>query len=74
MAKLKRLTPKKLLKKLKRAGFKETHQRGSHITLKNENSGRFTTVPMHNSDIPIGTLYNIVVKQANLSIDEFNDL
>lgn len=30
---------------------------------------------MHGSkDIPIGTLYNIVVKQAGLSVEEFNNL
>ena len=37
--------------------------------------GLFVTVPIHGSkDIPIGTLYNIVVRQAGLSPDEFNEL
>jgi len=73
MGKLKVLTAKQVLKKLKKAGFVEIHQRGSHLTLKN-NRGKFVTVPMHRGDIPIGTLYNIVVKQAGLSVDEFNKL
>ena len=75
MAKLIRLNGKKVAQKLKRAGFIKTHQRGSHLYLKNENGSKIVTVPMHGSkDIPIGTLYNIVVKQAGLSVEEFNDL
>ena len=74
MGKLAPLTSKKVLKKLKKKGFVEHHQRGSHLTLKNEKHNRFVTVPMHSRDIPVGTLYNIVVKQACLSVDEFNNL
>ena len=74
MGKLSPLSSKKVLKKLKKAGFIKNHQRGSHLTLKNIDNNRFATVPMHNKDIPVGTLYNIVVKQAGLSIDEFNNL
>lgn len=75
MSKLKRLNGKKVIQKLKKAGFIETHQRGSHLYLKNNDSSKIVTVPMHGSkDIPIGTLYNIVVKQAGLSVEEFNNL
>ncbi|NUQ57431.1 MAG: type II toxin-antitoxin system HicA family toxin [Candidatus Paceibacter sp.] len=75
MSKLKRLSAKKVVQKLKRAGFVETHQRGSHLYLRNKNGSKIVTVPMHGSkDIPIGTLYNIVVKQAGLSVEEFNNL
>lgn len=75
MSKLKRLNAKKVIQKLKRAGFVETHQRGSHIYLKSNDGSKIVTVPMHGSkDIPIGTLYNIVVRQAGLSVDEFNNL
>jgi len=74
MGKLSPLIAKKLLKKLKKIGFVEHHQRGSHLTLKNADNSKFVTVPMHNKDIPVGTLYNIVVKQAGLLIDEFNNL
>jgi len=74
MSKLNRLNAKKVIQKLKRAGFVETHQRGSHLYLKS-NNGKIVTVPMHGSkDIPIGTLYNIVIKQAGLSVEEFNNL
>ncbi|MEA1962959.1 MAG: type II toxin-antitoxin system HicA family toxin [Patescibacteria group bacterium] len=74
MSKLSPLSSKKVLKKLKKAGFTKNNQRGSHLTLKNLSNNRFVTVPIHNKDIPVGTLYNIVVKQAGLAIDEFNNL
>ncbi len=75
MPKLARLSAKKLIQKLKQIGFVETHQRGSHLYLKNEENTKIVTIPVHGSkDIPIGTLYNIVVKQAGLSIEEFNNL
>lgn len=57
------------------AGFVETHQRGSHLYLKNNDGLKIATVPIHGSkDIPIGTLHNIVVRQAGLSVEEFNNL
>lgn len=75
MSKLKRLPAKKVVQKLKQAGFHETHQRGSHLYLKNSDSSRIVTVPVHGSkDIPVGTLHSIVVKQAGLSVGEFNKL
>ena len=75
MPKLKRLSAKKVIQKLRKVGFMETHQRGSHLYFKNKNGTKIITVPVHGSkDIPIGTLYNIVVRQAGLSVDEFNNL
>lgn len=75
MSKLARLPALKVIKKLKRAGFVGTHQRGSYIYLKSRDGIKIVTVPYHGSkDIPIGTLYNIVVKQAGLSVEEFNSL
>jgi len=74
MGKLKPLSSKKVLKKLKHAGFIEIHQRGSHLTLKNELTGKYVVVPMHGKDVPVGTLHNMVVKQAGLSVEEFNTL
>ena len=75
MPKLSRLSAKKVIQKLKKAGFVETHQRGSHVYFKSNNGLKIATVPTHGSkDIPIGTLYNIVVRQAGLSVDEFNNL
>ena len=73
MGKLNSLPARKVIQKLKKAGFLETHQRGSHLYL--ENGDKIVTVPIHGSkDIPIGTLYNIVIRQAGLSAEEFNNL
>lgn len=75
MSKIKRLNAKKVIQKLKKAGFVETHQRGSHLYLKSNDGSKIVTVPIHSSkDISIGTLYNIVVRQAGLSAEEFNSL
>jgi len=73
MTKLNRLSSQKVIQKLKKTGFFETHQRGSHLYLKNE-KGKIVTVPVHGRDVPVGTLYHIVVKQAGLSVEEFNEL
>jgi len=75
MGKLSRLPARKVIQKLKKAGFAETHQRGSHLYLKSKDGNKIVTVQVHGSkDIPIGTLYNIVIRQAGLSVDEFNNL
>ena len=75
MAKLKPLSARKVIQKLKTAGFYETHQRGSHLYLKSEDGMKMVTVPVHGArDIPVGTLYNIVVRQAGLSVEGFNNL
>ncbi len=66
---------RKVIQKLKSIGFIETHQRGSHLYLKNPDGTKFVTVPVHGAkDIPIGTLHNIVVRQAGLSVETFNNL
>lgn len=75
MTRLGSFSARKVIKKLKRFGFVETHQRGSHLYLKSKDGKRIITVPIHGSkDISTGTLYNIVVKQAGLSVEEFNNL
>jgi len=69
------LSSRKVIQKLKKIGFAETHQRGSHLYFKSIDGTRIVTVPIQGSkDIPVGTLYNIIVRQAGLSIDEFNNL
>ncbi len=49
MGKLSRISARKVLQKLKKAGFFETHQRGSHLYLKNEEGMRIATLPVHGS-------------------------
>lgn len=75
MSKLRPVSGIKVVRKLKRAGFLESHSRGSHLYLTSADGARLVTVPLHGSkDIPIGTLYNIVVRQAGMDIEEFNNL
>ena len=46
MGKLNRLPARKVLQKLKKAGFLEIHQRGSHLYLKSDDGTRIVTVPI----------------------------
>jgi predicted RNA binding protein YcfA (HicA-like mRNA interferase family) len=59
MAKLPTLTARKLLKLLHQAGFVNDHQTGSHLILYHAD-GRRAVVPMHNQDLPKGTLRSIL--------------
>jgi len=65
-------TPREVIAKLKRAGFEEVRQTGSHIFMRHKD-GRLTFVSFHRSDIPIGTMRKIL-KQANLTEDQFKKL
>ena len=65
-------TPREVLAKLKRAGFEEVRQTGSHLFLRHAD-GRLTFVAMHRGDIPQGTLRKIL-KQAHLTDERFRDL
>jgi len=71
---LRALSARRVIRKLEKAGFRKVHQRGSHVSLKNPKTGRVAVVALHGKDIPIGTLKNIVIHQARLSIEEFNKL
>ncbi len=63
---------KEVLRKLKRPGFEERRQSGSHLVLRHPD-GRQTYLPMHTGDVPTGT-FRSILKQADLSEDEFMDL
>lgn len=65
------LRPKECLRALEKAGFYIDHQTGSHVRLfQRTKPGLRVTIPMHNKDLPPGTLKSIL-RQANLSIEEF---
>ena len=54
MPRLNPLPAKKVIRKLKLCGFAETHQRVSHLYLKNTNNNKIVTIPTHGKkDIPI---------------------
>ena len=62
---------KEVLRKLKRAGFDERRQSGSHLVLRHPDR-RQTYLPMHTGDIPSGT-FKSIIKQAGISEEEFRE-
>jgi predicted RNA binding protein YcfA (HicA-like mRNA interferase family) len=58
---------------LKRAGFVEHHQKGSHLYLHHPARNLMTSVPIHGREMKRGTVHAIL-KQAGLSEDEFREL
>lgn len=67
MPKLPVLKPKRLVTALKRAGFYQVRQSGSHLQLKRGNL--LATVPMHAGDVSPSVLRS-VLRQARLSVEE----
>lgn len=63
---------KEVLRRLKRAGYGERRQSGSHLVLRHDD-GRQTYLPMHPGDVPSGT-FKSILKQAGLTEEEFRDL
>ena len=59
------LTPKQMIKHLKKNGFEVVSQRGSHVKMRNPQTGKQTGVPMHNKDLGKG-LEEEILKQAGL--------
>jgi predicted RNA binding protein YcfA (HicA-like mRNA interferase family) len=65
------LTAKQVLRALEAAGFRIHHQTGSHATFKHpDDPSKRITIPIHNRELPRGTLLAIV-KQAGMTPDEF---
>lgn len=69
MPKLPRITPKQLIRALKRAGFVLDRIHGSHHLLYKDHARILVSVPMHSRDLKPGTLHAIL-RTANMSIEE----
>lgn len=67
MPKLPVLKPKELVKILKKNGFEEIRQVGSHLHLFNPQSHLRATIPMHNKELKRKTLTSII-RQANIKL------
>jgi len=67
--KLPSIKPRALIKKLKKAGFVEDRQSGSHVVMYHPKTGRRAVIPIHLKDIPKGTL-NSLIKEAGISQEE----
>jgi predicted RNA binding protein YcfA (HicA-like mRNA interferase family) len=63
----------KVIRALKRAGFYERRQTGSHVILRKEGLPRPVPVPIHSGTLPRELLAEII-KEAGLTQEEFLDL
>lgn len=71
MSKLPAVSSSNLVRVVKKFGFVEQRQKGSHLHLKRDSDKRRITIPIHKGrDIPKGTL-TAILKDANISIEEF---
>lgn len=59
------ITPKQMIKLLKKNGFKILSQNGSHVKLRNEKTQRQVIVPYHSKEMKKG-LEQAILKEAGL--------
>ncbi len=71
MPKLPRITSRKLLQVLLRAGFYVHHQTGSHVNLRHDNKTHLhVVVPSHSGDLAPKTIKSIIV-QCEMTVAQF---
>jgi len=73
MTRLPRPTGQQAIDALVKAGFVKTRQRGSHVFLKHPN-GRATVVPIHSGEVLGPGILSKILRDAELSHDEFRGL
>ena len=59
------MTSRKMIRYLKKNGFIQINQNGSHAKMKNHKTGKITIIPIHTKDLKIGT-EQAILKQAGL--------
>jgi predicted RNA binding protein YcfA (HicA-like mRNA interferase family) len=69
MPKLQPTKPRDLVRVLKSVGFVEARTKGSHLIMKKAKD-YLVVIPMHNKEIPTGTLLAII-SDAGLNKEEF---
>ena len=74
MAKLPSLTARKVVRALKRAGFIEDRQKGSHLILIHPKTRARTVVPVHPGRTVKEPLLGAIIRDANLGVEEFTEL
>ncbi len=68
------ITSKQVIQALKRFGFVEHRQKGSHMFMQSKTTPmRVVCVPVHSKDIKKGTL-KAILKQAGLDTEKFTEL
>jgi predicted RNA binding protein YcfA (HicA-like mRNA interferase family) len=63
-------TAKDVVRFLRRKGFVERRQRGSHLVLQHPVTGYRTVVPMHAGDLPTG-LFRRMLQDAGFSVEDY---
>ena len=72
--KLPQVKCRQLVQALKRAGFEELRQRGSHLHMRRVSDGKRVTVPIHEGrTVPPGTL-RAILRDADISVDELLEI
>ncbi len=59
------MTPREMIKYLSRNGFQVISQNGSHVKMKNEETGKVVIIPYHSKDLKKG-MEQAILKQAGL--------
>lgn len=73
MSRLPRVTPRRIIAVLVRAGFVEVKAVGGHRQFRRREGGGRVTVPMHPGTLEAGLLHSIL-RQAGLTPEEFQRL
>jgi predicted RNA binding protein YcfA (HicA-like mRNA interferase family) len=72
MKRLPGMNAKEVIRILKKFGFEESRQRGSHLVLFNPATNRRTVVPVHaGKDVKKPLLRRIIEDDVGVSIEEF---
>ncbi len=72
--KLPRITAVELLRALRRDGWQQVRQSGSHVTLKHPKKAGHVTVPKHASVILKPKTLESILEQAGLTADNLREL
>lgn len=72
MKNLPALTSRKVIKVLKKAGFAENRQKGSHLIMVNSSRNKRVVIPIHaGKTIKKPLLQSIIEDDAGMTIEEF---
>lgn len=71
MKKLPAITAKEVVRALKKAGFFEDRQKGSHLILVHVETRRRTVVPIHPGRTINKPLLAAIINDAGLSVEDF---
>jgi len=71
---LPRLTAREVLRALRRDGWHETAQVGSHLALRHDTRPGKVTVPVHAGDILAPKTLQSILNQAGLTVDDLRNL